>query len=260
MERFNADQAWSLVQTQLRYGQRPAGSPQLRALARVLVRQLPHGHFEHVPGHGLRNIVATLPGRRPGLVIGAHYDTLAAPKGFLGANNGAAGSAIVIQLAHDIAHERRPPGAPQITFALFDGEEPAQGLPEQATDFYAAGLRGSKAYVKAHAGDTSAMVLLDYVGNRGLRLPREGSSTADLWTRIRLAAAAAGAGATFPDDVETTILDDHTPFLREGIPAVDMIDWRYDGHSVSDTLDKLSRGSMDAVGETLVEFVREFDR
>lgn len=104
------------------------------------------------------------------------------------------------------------------------------------------------------------MVLLDYVANRGLRLPRKGSSSAAVWRRIRAAARAVGVVAVFPDRVQTTILDDHTPFLRAGIPAVDLIDWSYDGHSRADALDKLSRRSVNAVGETLVEFVRELDQ
>jgi glutaminyl-peptide cyclotransferase len=259
-DRFDALAAWALIRRQLHYGQRPAGSPQLRALSAELVKRMPHGRFERVPGRGLRNVIGSLPGRRPGLLIGAHYDTLVAPKGFVGANNGAAGSAIVIQLARDLRRLRRPHDALGITFVLFDGEEPAAGLPEDVGDFYSQGLRGSRAYVRAHRSDISTMVLLDYVANRGLQLPREGSSTPAVWRRIRTAARAVGAGGVFPDRTQTTILDDHTPFLRAGIPAVDLIDWSYDGHSRADTLDKLSQRSVDAVGETLVEFVRELDR
>ena len=64
----------------------------------------------------------------------------------------------------------------------------------------------------------------------------------------------------FPDATQATIVDDHTPFLRAGIPAVDLIDWSYDGHSLADGLDKLSPRSLDAVGETIFELVRRFDR
>ena len=46
-------------------------------------------------------------------------------------------------------------------------------------------------------------------------------------------------------------------FLRSGVPAVDLIDWRYPGHDVSDRLDKLSRQSVDGVGETIVQLVEE---
>src|SRR5688500_1305489 len=99
-DRLDADAAWRPDQRPLRYGQRPAGSPQLRRLALRLRTMLPQGDFEPVPGdRRLRNIVGTIPGRRPAFVIAAHYDTLAAPQGFVGANNGAAGTAIVVQLA-----------------------------------------------------------------------------------------------------------------------------------------------------------------
>ena len=254
--RFDADAAWRTIELQLRFGQRPAGSPQLRRLAVRLRDLLPRGRFEAVPGdRRLRNIVGTIPGRRPAVVIGAHYDTLAAPKGFVGANNGATGTAITIQLARDIAKLRRPPGAPELRFVLFDGEEPPQGLPEETTDFYSTGLRGSRAYVARHAATTRAMVLLDYVANRGLRLPREASSTLALWEEIRAAARRTGHANVFPDETQQAIIDDHTPFLRAGIPAVDLIDWSYPGHTVADTLDKLSPASVDAVGETLVEFL-----
>jgi glutaminyl-peptide cyclotransferase len=192
-------------------------------------------------------------------VIGGHYDTLAAPRGFVGANNGAAGTAITVQLARDLSRLERPPGAPELRLVLFDGEEPPRGLPEETTDFYSTGLRGSRAYVARHGKATRAMVLLDYVANRGLRLPREASSTVALWDQLRTAAHATGHAAVFPDTTQGAIIDDHTPFLRAGIPAVDLIDWTYPGHSVTDTLDKLSPASVDAVGETLVEFVRRFD-
>jgi glutaminyl-peptide cyclotransferase len=215
---------------------------------------LPEGRFEPVPGEpALRNVVGTMPGTKPGLVIGAHYDTLVKPKGFVGANNGAAGTAVVVGVARALARLDLARGGRQVSFVLFDGEEPAAGLPEESRDFYHSGLRGSRAYVKAHPGHTSAMVLLDYVGNKGLKLPREGSSSIELWGRLRSAARRVGAQRVFPDSSTQEIVDDHSPFLRSGVPAVDLIDWRYHGHSLSDGLDKLSPASLDAVGETVVE-------
>jgi glutaminyl-peptide cyclotransferase len=252
--RFDSNRAWALVREQLKYGQRPAGSPQLRKLARELRPLLPGGHFEAVPGQsGLQNIVGTLPGRRPGLLIGAHYDTLVEPKGFVGANNGAAGTAIVIELARALAATKPKSGAREIRFVLFDGEEAGPGWPEDGRDFYDAALRGSRAYVAAHPGRTAEMVLLDYVGNKGLMLPREESSTSWLWARLRAASHAVGALRVFPRQVGPAIADDHTPFLRQGVPAIDLIDWSYPGHDLSDSLDKLSRASLEAVGETVAE-------
>jgi hypothetical protein len=254
--RFNEPAAWRLIRMQVRVGQRPAGSPQLRRLAVRLRRLLPNGHFEPIPGEPrLRNIVGTLPGRRPAIVIGAHYDTLVKPRGFVGANNGASGTAIVVQLARDLRRLHRPRSAPEIRFVLFDGEEPASGLPEDTTDFYNTGLRGSRAYVAEHPGEIGEMVLLDYVAGRGQVLPREPSSTPLLWVRVRAAAAAVGAGAMFPDTTGTAILDDHSPFLNAGIPAVDLIDWSYPGHTLQDGMKLLSHRSVDAVGETIAQYV-----
>jgi glutaminyl-peptide cyclotransferase len=228
---------------------------------------LPEGEFEPVSGEpGLRNVVGTLEGARPGVVLGAHYDTLVKPKGFVGANNGAAGTAVVVEAARALEAAQAgggrgdadgargaPEGEREVRFVLFDGEEPAAGLPEESADFYRSGLRGSRAYVEAHPGRTGAMVLLDYVASKGLQLPREGTSTIELWSRLRAAARRVGAQRYFPDEVGQRITDDHTPFLRAGVPAVDLIDWSYPGHDLSDRLDRLSRTSLDAVGETVVE-------
>jgi hypothetical protein len=256
-DRFDEKAAFALTKLQVDAGQRPAGSKQLRRLAVKLRARMPDARFVAIPGQpGLRNVVARIPGSRPGIVVGAHYDTLVKPKGFVGANNGAAGSAIVIQIARALAREKRPKGAREVTFVLFDGEEPPSGLPEEDPDFANSGLRGSRAYVKANPGRTSHMILLDYVGNEGLQLPREATSTPELWAQLREAAQAVGAGSFFPPTDGTAIIDDHTPFLQAGVPAVDLIDWSYPGHSLEDGMDKISTDALDAVGETVLELVR----
>jgi hypothetical protein len=257
--RFDAEAAFRLIRLQVGYGQRPAGSRQLRALAVRLRPLLPHGRFAVIPGQPrLRNVVGTLPGRQPAIVLGAHYDTLRSPKGFVGANNGAAGSAIVIEAARALARLDRPAGAPALRFVLFDGEEPAKGLPEQQVDFYHAGLRGSRAYARTHARATRAMLLLDYVANRGLQLPREASSDVALWARVRAAARAVGAASYFPDRTGPDIVDDHTPFEKARIPAVDFIDWSYAGHSLYDGVNRLSVAATDAVGQSVVQLLRSW--
>jgi hypothetical protein len=255
VNRFDAARAFALIRRQVAVGRRPAGSPQLRALARRLRPLLPRGRFEAVAGHpGLRNVVGVLPGRRPAIVVGAHYDSEFHPPGFVGANDSAAGTAAVIELARDLAAQPRPPNAREVRFVLFDGEEEPPG----STDFLADALRGSKAYVRAHRREIASMILLDYVANKGLRLPREQSSTPALWDRLRAAAARVGVQDVFPAAVQPAILDDHTPFLRAGIRAVDLIDFSYRyKDTVRDTVDKLSQRSLDAVGETTLELLRE---
>jgi glutaminyl-peptide cyclotransferase len=252
--RFDRARAMRLVRLQLAMGQRPAGSPQLRRVAERLRALLPGGRFEDVPDHpGLRNVVGELPGTQPAIVLGAHYDTESHPKGFVGANDAAAAVAAVLEASRALRHVRRPAGAPAIRFVLFDGEEE----PKPTDDFYRDALRGSKAYMNAHAGQTRAMVLLDYIGNRGVQLPREGSSDLKVWKRVRAAASRVGVASVFPDSDEVSITDDHVPFLRAGVPAVDLIDWSYTYRdTVRDTYDKLSSASVDAVGETIVELLR----
>jgi glutaminyl-peptide cyclotransferase len=250
-DRFDAPRAFALIRRELSYGQRPAGSAPLRRLAEILRRELPDGRFEPVTGHpGLRNVVGTLPGRAPAIVVGAHYDSEYHPKGFVGANDSAAGTAAVVELARDL----RSSSGREVRFVLFDGEEEGPGCPNARFDRCA--LRGSRAYVAAHRREVGQMVLLDYIANRGVRLPREGSSTPALWARVRAAAHEVGVGAVFPPTDQVTIYDDHTPFLRAGIPAVDLIDFSYryaDG--LQDTIDKLSAASLDAVGETVFALV-----
>lgn len=260
VDRFDAPRALRLVRRQVAFGQRPAGSAALRRTAVVLRPLLPAGRLQAVPGHpGLRNVVGRLPGRRPALLIGAHYDTEARPRGFVGANDSAAGTAVLVEVARALKGMNRPAGARELQFALFDGEEePAAG---DGGDFYAAGLRGSKAYARERAAELEAMVLLDYVGNRGLRIPREGSSDPALWARLREAAEAVGVGRVFPPATGATLLDDHTPFLRAGVPSIDLIDFSYRYRdTLQDTVDKLDVASLDAVGETVVELVRRLDR
>jgi glutaminyl-peptide cyclotransferase len=245
VDRFDSAAAWRLLEYQVELGPRPAGSEPSRRLARRLRRLLPRGRFEAVPG-GLRNVVGTVRGRRPGyVVVGAHYDTKDIP-GFVGANDAASGTAVVTQLARTIRRPRHT-----IHFILFDGEESPRG----SQDFYADGLRGSKVAASRYR-DARAMVLLDFVGERRLRIPREGYSDEELWERLRRAARRVGAGATFPDATQGSIQDDHLPFLEEGVPAIDLIDFDFSCfHRRCDDLSVVSERSLDAVGETVLHML-----
>ena len=250
---FDEARAWRLLVRQVRLGPRPTGSAAARRLARDARRLLPSGRFERVPG-GLTNVVGTIPGRRPAVVVGAHYDTKDAD-GFVGANDGASGTAVVLELARVLARQKRPAGAPELRFVLFDGEE----SPDDALDFYSSGLRGSRAYAARHGEEIRAVVVIDMVGDVDLSIPREDSSNARLWRRLRDAARATGTLAAFPAATQPAILDDHTPFLRAGIPAIDVIDFEFDcWHERCDDLDVVSRRSLDTVGETVAHMLRRW--
>jgi hypothetical protein len=250
-ELFDGAAAFRLLKRQVAIGPRPAGSPASRRLARRLRRLLPKGRYQRVPG-GLRNVVGRVPGkeRERYVVVGAHYDTKDIP-GFVGANDGASGTAAVVQLARQL--EPRTIG-PTVIFVLFDGEETPKGVPD--SEFLEEGLRGSKVAAAAYRR-AEAMVLLDFVGDRELSLPREGSSDEALWDRLRDSARRAGVGSYFPDATDRTIYDDHTPFLRRGIPAINLIDWDFPcWHRTCDDLSAVSERSLDAGGEAVAGLLR----
>jgi glutaminyl-peptide cyclotransferase len=247
----------ALLREQVAVGPRPAGSPQLRHLAKQLRSMLPNGTFEPFPSRGpqqgLRNIVGVLPGRAPAILIGAHYDTQYRPKGFVGANDSAAGTAALIELARDLRFQL-PADHREIRFVLFDGEEAPPGCHDRDFEFCA--LRGSRAYEAAHPGQVGDMILLDYIANRGARIPRETNSSAPLWDQLRTAAGEVGGEDVFPDGTQTPIIDDHIPFLEQGIPSIDLIDWSYPyKNGDQDTLDKLDPAVLDKVGETVAQLV-----
>jgi hypothetical protein len=253
VDRFDSKRAWAELKRQVEMGPRPAGSPELRRLAQRIKRKLPRGRFERVPGHpGLRNVVGHLPGSKPAIAIAAHHDTKNLP-GFVGANDGAAGTAAVLELARALRKLERPEGAPQIRFLFFDGEEAT----DDSRPFLETGLRGSRAYAKRHRGELKSLILLDFVAGKGMRIQREASSDPVLWDQLREAAGTVGAASAFPEGTGGAITDDHTPFLAQGVPAIDLIQWPYEcWHETCDDLSAVSERSLDQSGETVLELVR----
>jgi hypothetical protein len=252
VDRFDAEAAFRLVERQVELGPRPAGSAASRKLAAQLRRDLPSGRYQPVPG-GLRNVIGEVPGRDPGrvIVVGAHYDTKDLP-GFVGANDGASGTAVVVELARTLEERELEP---TVVFALFDGEESPRGTPDE--DFAAEGLRGSKVAAEslAHA---EAMINVDFVGDERLSLPREANSDPTLWERLRAAAERVGYGEVYPPETTGAIIDDHVPFQQRGVPAIDLIDFDFPCfHRPCDDLSAVAPESLDAAGEPLVELLRD---
>jgi glutaminyl-peptide cyclotransferase len=251
VDRFDGAAAFRLLREQVELGPRPAGSAASRRLAVRLRDLLPRGRFEPVPGHrGLRNVVGVVPGRRNSrqVIVAAHYDTKDIP-GFVGANDGASGTAVAVQLARTVRPRRLPY---KLVFMLFDGEESPRGVDD--FEFEQRGLRGSKAAARRHRA--SAMVLLDFVGDRSLRIPREGNSNPRLWAKLRAAAREVGAARNFPAGTTGPVSDDHIPFLRRGVPAIDLIDFSFPCfHRSCDNLSAVSQRSVDATGESVLRLL-----
>ena len=183
------------------------------------------------------------------LVIAGHYDTkLFKALRFVGANDAGSSTAFLIEAAR-VLKDRANPMAIELLF--LDGEEAVVDWNTNDDNTY-----GSRYYVEAAKQDGSlssirALILVDMIGDRDLRIMRESNSTRWL-TDIVWAAAKSLKRPEFVDE-ETTIEDDHLPFLRAGVPAVDIIDLDYPAwHTVGDTFDKLSADSLQAVGDVVI--------
>ena len=248
--KFDGATAYEWVKLQLTYGPRPAGSKQSRRLAKRLRIALPKGRYQAVP-KGLRNVIGTVPGRDPKrrVVVGAHYDTKDIP-GFVGAVDGGSGTAVVMQLAATIKPRKI---RPTVVFVLFDGEESPRGTPDSKFERY--GLRGSKVAAPT-LKDAEAMILLDFVGNVNLKLHHEENSDAKLWAKLRAAAKRVGAGDRFPSGRWPPVSDDHLPFLKLGIPSIDLIDFDFPCfHKTCDDLSQVAEDSLDDTGESVLELL-----
>ena len=251
---FDADRAFGDLRAQVRIGPRPAGSSGSREEVRFIVERLAAAGLEATVQRPHRNVVARIPGRRAAaLVVGAHHDTKDGIPGFVGANDGASGVAALLELARVLP---RPFPGPSIVLAFFDAEEARGERP-----FVEDGARGSAQFVRlASAGGAQgspaleridAMYLLDLVGDCDLEIPREASSSPELYERLR---GPAFGGETGP------VLDDHIPFLAAGIPAVDVIDFEYGPgpppgawfHTPEDRLDKVCPESLEQVGRAMI--------
>jgi hypothetical protein len=256
VDRFDRDRAFADLRYQVELGPRPAGSETSKELADWLAERLPNGRLQKLPG-GLQNVVGGIPGRGKAILVAAHYDTKDLP-GFVGANDGAGGTAAVLEIARYMERARRPADAPPIRFVLFDGEE----SPDDSKPFYEVALRGSKPYARRHAKKLQAMILLDFVAEKGgMRIPREDTSSIELWSRLRAAARKVGAQSVFPDETRSAVVDDHTPFLRRGVPAIDLIDFTFEcWHKTCDDMDVVAARPLDLTGETVIQLLLDLSR
>ena len=246
-DRFDSARAWKLLERQVDLGERPAGSPASRELAAYLKRRVPNGRYQRVPD-GLRNVIGKVPGRDPDRVVlvGAHYDTKDMP-GFVGANDSASGTAVALRLSREIEPRTI---RPTLLFVFFDGEESPRGA--APGEFQEKGLRGSKVAARRLAEKVDRMILLDFVGDKKLSIPREAYSSLGLWSRLRTAADRVGVASTFPPGTAGGVLDDHIPFRQRGVPAIDLIDFDFPcWHRRCDDLSAVSEDSLDRVGETM---------
>jgi len=264
---FDAQRAYNHAAHLVEFGPRPPGSDAIHKAQHFIVEQLQAAGCQvseqefHAPtplgSITMKNIVAMAPGKSPSIVMfAAHYDTVRMP-GFVGANDGAGGAAVVLELARHFCSKQN---AMTIWLAFFDGEE-AQG---QWTDRNS--IRWSKENSTMGSRDLAArlalsgnlkklkaMILVDMVAAHGVQLRRDSESTMWLNDLIWAKAKSLGFAGVFVDEMQTVGGDDHFSFLKRGVAASDLVDLGYPSwHTPQDTMDKIDPQSLQAAGQTLL--------
>jgi glutaminyl-peptide cyclotransferase len=274
---FDGERAFEHVRKQVEFGPRPAGSAELERTRGYLIDQLKSyglnvtaDEFHPTTPLGARkmvNITAELTGESSDVVIiSSHYDTKYMKDfKFVGANDGGSSTGALLEIARVLAQK----GKPKLTywFVFFDGEEafcpewddchnpnPADPNGELPDNTY-----GSRRYVaqlidKSELKRVRAMILLDIIGYKNLKLGRPSLSSRWLVDTVWQTGKQLGFGAQFVDSYESVSDDDHAPFLRAGVDALDLIQlnsypyW----HTKEDTLDKISAKSLKIVGDAIL--------
>jgi Zn-dependent M28 family amino/carboxypeptidase len=259
--KFDSGRAWEHLRQLVAIGPRPSGSPAIEQTRKYIKDQLASAGLTAVEQSWddqtpidkihLVNLIATIPGaRKERIVFAGHYDTkLYREFRFVGASDGGSSAAFLIELAR-VLKARKNPFTVELLF--LDGEEAR--LPEWGgTD----NTYGSRHYVDVARHDGAlatlkALVLVDMIGDRDLRIRRDTNSTPWLTNLVWDAAKRLQLTTAFIGE-STRVDDDHMPFLAAGVPSVDIIDLDYEPwHTAKDTLDAVSARSLQVVGDVVL--------
>ncbi|MBI4730751.1 MAG: M28 family peptidase [Chloroflexi bacterium] len=259
--RFDGQRAYQDVLAQVAFGPRIPGSSSHAQEVIYIISELEEAGWQVVlqnttwEGFPVENIIAYrgIQGEAPTILLGAHYDSRlfadqdtgpGAGEAVPGANDGASGVAVLLELARTLPEDIAP-----VWLVFFDAEDNG-GL--EGRDW----AMGSRAFVASLAAPPQAVVIVDMVGDEDLNLNIEATSDPALAEEIWGLAADLGY-EQFIQETRFSLLDDHTPFLEAGIPAAVIIDFEYPfWHTTADTTDKVSPASLQAVGDTLWAWVR----
>jgi Peptidase family M28 len=271
---FDADSAFQLLKAQVAFGPRvpntPAHQEQLRWMVQYLRSRadtVEVDSFTHVTAAGdtlhLANVFARFkPGAADRVLLLAHWDTRPISdqdpdsayrdKPILGANDGASGVAVLMELA-DVLSKHSPPLGVDLLFT--DGEDYAT-LKDLNADMYL----GAEEFVH-HMPSYKPLygVLVDMVGDQSPEFDVETNSeqfAPEVVQRVWSTAEDLGFGDIFKREQGITIDDDHLPLNQAGIHTIDIIDFDYGPnnaywHTHEDTVAHTGPRGLQAVGQTL---------
>jgi glutaminyl-peptide cyclotransferase len=231
----------------------------------------------------MHNVVGVLnPGKPAGIMVGTHYDSRPIAEKdpdparrdwpTPGANDGAAGTGVLLELARVLAERVRNH---TLTFVFFDGEDGGGYLGDHCTDWI---LGSTHHAATVDPARVRGMILLDLIGSENLSLPWEGHSRSHgpskkLQERIWATGQSLGYGDVFLNQTSAAITDDHVPYQARGIPSVDIIDlkpylpdargqrsvffkWH---HTTMDDMSHVDKKSLRVVGRTVERLLLDFD-
>jgi glutaminyl-peptide cyclotransferase len=269
-EQFSGENALAHVQHLVDLGPHPPGTPEIekardyiendlktsgwQVTRQAFTDQTPRGTVRFV------NLIAQFSGGKtaapPIFLCCSHYDTKTFDTfRFVGANDSGSSTGVLLELARILGQHRDLALKTELIF--FDGEEAYSNF--SATD----GLYGSRYFAKQLSESNTAKhfrggILFDMVGDRSLTITLPPDSPGQMAHDIFAAADALKLRDHFTY-FDQSILDDHTPLNRIGIPTIDIIDFNYPPwHTAEDTMDKLSAQSLRIVGSVAAYYLAEF--
>jgi len=272
LPQINADRAFQYTKEVTAFGVRPIGSENHKKLENYIVSHLKGDQVEDdaftadtVEGKfPVRNIIAKYPGTKDGIIaILGHYDTNYPLRntGYVGANDGGSSTAILLEYANQLRGKKRD--GYSVWLVWTDGEEAVHEWSD--TD----SLYGTRHLAEKWENDGTlkkikALMVMDMIGDADLDIIRDTNSTPWLLDLVYAAAQRYGYQSHFYT-LQGPIDDDHLPFVKRGVPSVDVIDLDYGYHNVfhhtpQDTMDKLSPKSLEMVGDTTMEAMSMIDR
>ncbi|MBD79111.1 MAG: hypothetical protein CL840_09345 [Crocinitomicaceae bacterium] len=287
---FNADNAYQYIKTQVDFGPRVPGTPSHKRCAEYLEKELSQLGMETQVQEAkvtsfdgvelpIYNITGRFNSENPNrIMLFAHWDTRPfadrdtkdKKKPILGANDGASGVGVLLEIARIIAQDSLKPSV-GIDIVFFDAED--YGQPSgtmQGAESSNTWCLGSQYWANNLPEDfvrPKYGILLDMVGSANATFPKEAGSikyNSSLVSNVWFIANKLGYGKYFIQDVAGGgITDDHVPVsVLANIPSIDIIhydprkrDFGHFHHRHSDNMDVIDKNTLHAVGETVLEVI-----